>query len=62
MRKLIVFLGVLALVSCSKDDDCKYNQEELDARYEALMENDNLTAEQRSELAKTYKEQSKEAC
>ncbi|MCG9971001.1 hypothetical protein [Christiangramia crocea] len=54
---LLVFIGV----SCSTDDDCKYDRSEITMQYEAILEND-MTPSQRAQIEKEYQAKLDESC
>ena len=62
MKKLLIIAALFA-VSCSSDDskDCKYDQAELETRYENYFEQD-LSDEQRRLLEDEYEAKLEEAC
>lgn len=61
MKKLIVLMVIFALVSCSKEDNCTYDEAELRERYEYYFEQE-LSPEQELLLREEFNEKLKEAC
>lgn len=49
-------------VSCSTDDDCKYDRAEIESMYETWLENENLTDFERQQLNKEYNAKLEESC
>lgn len=62
MKKLIVLLGVVAFMSCSKDDPCEYSRAELDNIYLPILESEDATDQQKKEALAEYKARMEKAC
>lgn len=62
MRKLLLLFSFISIIGCSTEDDCVGDYAEIKAQYEAIMDNDQLSAEQRNSLKKQYEERLEKAC
>lgn len=63
MKKLILLFAITLMFSCSKEDeDCTDNIARIDALYKGMLENDGLSAEQRTEIGKEYRRALESPC
>lgn len=63
MKKLLLlFVLTFALFSCSKDDDCQEQKDTITLQYQTLLDNPNISSEQRSELKIERDRKIKEVC